>query len=101
MIAKELAEKRVMVQTQVTSMLAWQAIITQAGMSAPAGYEVQQIGSEILPLQVQIPSALRVKMGSCINLHCSVARRLCTACLICVHAFCHQTRCFSASRGTS
>ncbi|BDA42992.1 hypothetical protein COCOBI_03-8860 [Coccomyxa sp. Obi] len=52
MMAKELAEKRVMVQTQVTSMLAWQATITQAGMSAPAGYEVQQIGSEIFPLQV-------------------------------------------------
>lgn len=55
MTARELGDKRVVVQTRVTSMLAWQATITQASMSAPAGYELQPASPELqalFPLQV-------------------------------------------------
>lgn len=59
LVARELADKRVVVQTRVTSMLAWQATITQATMSAPAGYEVQPPSpalSALFPLQVLLLS---------------------------------------------
>ncbi len=57
MTARELADKRVVVQTRVTSMLAWQATITQASMSAPAGYELQPASPELqalFPVQVRL-----------------------------------------------
>ena len=57
MTARELADKRVVVQTRVTSMLAWQATITQASMSAPAGYELQPASPELqalFPVQARL-----------------------------------------------
>lgn len=61
MTARELGDKRVVVQTRVTSMLAWQATITQASMSAPAGYELQPASPELqalFPLQVCVVQTL-------------------------------------------
>ncbi len=86
MMAKELAEKRVLVQTQVTSTLAWQAVITQAIMSAPAGYEVQQIGSEIFPLQVQNPSAPACKDRNLSRTIRSICSKALHSALVCFSA---------------
>ena len=55
MAAKELPDKRVVLQARVTSMLIRPASITKAALSAPAGYEVQELSQELqslYPLQV-------------------------------------------------
>ena len=55
MVAKELPDKRVLLQARVTSMLSQPASITRAVLSAPAGYEVQELPQELqslYPLQV-------------------------------------------------
>ncbi len=55
MVAKELPDKRVLLQARVTSMLTRPASITRAATSAPAGYQVQELPQELqslYPLQV-------------------------------------------------
>ena len=55
MVAKELPDRRVLLQARVTSMLSRPASITRATLSAPAGYEVQELPQELqflYPLQV-------------------------------------------------
>lgn len=56
--AKELPDRRVVLQAKVASMLSRPASITQAVVSAPAGYEVQELPHELqslYPLQVCLP----------------------------------------------
>ena len=55
MVAKELPNKRVLLQARVTSMLTRPASITRAATSAPAGYQLQELPQELqslFPLQV-------------------------------------------------
>lgn len=55
LVARELPDKRVLLQAMVTSMLAQPASIVRATLSAPAGYEVQELPQELqslYPLQV-------------------------------------------------
>lgn len=55
MAAKELPDRRIVLQARVSSMLTRPASITQATLSAPAGYEVQEAAPELqslFPLQV-------------------------------------------------
>ena len=56
--AKELPDRRIVLQARVISMLSRPASITQAVVSAPAGYEVQELPPELqslYPLQVCLP----------------------------------------------
>ena len=53
--AKELPDRRIVLQARVASMLSRPASITQAVVSAPAGYEVMELPHELqslYPLQV-------------------------------------------------
>ena len=56
--AKELPDRRVVLQAKVASMLSRPASIMQALVSAPAGYEVLELPHELqslYPLQVCLP----------------------------------------------
>jgi hypothetical protein len=81
MTARELGDKRVVVQTRVTSMLAWQATITQASMSAPAGYELQPASPELqalFPLQVCVVQTFPLSSVPCYLHHrCASTSALC------------------------
>jgi hypothetical protein len=45
-----MGDKRLAVQTRITSMLAWPATIVQVSMTAPAGYDLEPMGPELIAL---------------------------------------------------
>ena len=66
MAAKELPDRRIVLQARVSSMLTRPASITQATLSAPAGYEVQ----EALP---ELQSLFPLQVGCLSSEHCELA----------------------------
>ena len=79
MAAKELPDKRVVLQARVTSMLIWPASIIKAAISAPAGYEVQELSQELqslYPLQVRPVHLQSVHSSGSIDWHAASAVKL-------------------------
>lgn len=75
MVAKELPDRRVVLQARVTSMLPRPASITRAALTPPAGYEAQELPQELqflYPLQVvlTVPVSIDCLKRLCLVLLC-------------------------------